>query len=123
MEARLQKLRTQPVSHQAEHAALRVLFYDTDRYVMDFSGLLQRGWQQYDTDQDAAYFGVWVNKETREVVTYAEGDWSLGTSPTDEEFTAQLASMAEYYGEAPPAFTVIDPEANTVTKVYSARPQ
>ena len=66
------------------------------------------GWEQYDTDQDANYFGVWVNTSTRQVLTYAEGDIDLVTCHTIETFRAELASMAEFYGDPPPAFISID---------------
>jgi len=39
---------------------------DIDRYKFDF-GLCSysKGWIQFDTDQDAWYFGVWIHKEKR----------------------------------------------------------
>lgn len=104
------------------HNVLREVFLPSERYVIDFSGLLQEGWQQYDTHQDATYFGVWVNRETRETLTYCEGDWSLVTCDTPEAFTAELASMAEFYGDPPPAFVTIDQDG-TVTRYVDERPQ
>ena len=32
------------------------------------------GFYQYDTPQDAWYFGLWVNPETLRIVSYVEGD-------------------------------------------------
>ncbi len=79
------------------------------------------GWKQYDTEQDAPYFGVWVHEQRREIVTFAEGDESRVTCPTAASFRAQLASMAEFYGPPPPAFIVIDGDGNR-TDVYDTRP-
>ena len=72
-----------------------------NRYGYD-EALCPQGWEQYDTDQDAWYFGVWVNVQGRQVFTYAEGDRILEMCHTQEEFAALLRSMAEFYGKAPP---------------------
>ena len=95
-------------------------FNPSDRYKYDFGKC--REWTQYDTDQDAWYFGVWVNQRTREILTYAEGDETLVKCPTAESFIAELASMAEFYGPPPPAFTTINFTDNTITKHYDKRP-
>jgi hypothetical protein len=81
----------------------------------------RRGWRQYDTDQDAWYFGVWVQLERRMVLVFAEGDASLIVCPTVESFRAELASMAAFYGDPPPAWTVIDADGR-VTRIYDPRP-
>ena len=94
-----------------------------DRYRYDFELCKAAdGWRQYDTNQDAWYFGVWVHESRREIVTFAEGDESRTTCPTVETFRAELAAMAEFYGAPPPAFVVLDGEAGTRTEVYDARP-
>jgi hypothetical protein len=73
---------------------------DTDRYIVDFADKFKaEGWEQYDTDQDAHYFGVWVNPRSRMVLTYAEGDWSVVTCPTKESYLAEIQSMNEFYGQ------------------------
>jgi hypothetical protein len=95
---------------------------EIDRYVFDMRRcVFDDGWEQYDTDQDASYFGVWVRLSTRETVTYAEGDITHVTAPTDEAFAAELASMAEFYGSPPPAFKVITGEGQLV-EVTGSRP-
>jgi len=119
-------LRKQPVDRLAAASQGEIRVVDhlaTDRYVIDFSGLLQEGWRQYDTEQDASYFGVWVCRETLETLTYAEGDWSLVTCSTHEAFDDELASMARFYGAPPPAFVVIETETGGVTRYYDERPQ
>jgi hypothetical protein len=71
-------------------------YHDRCRYHYDFHEGLE-GWRQYDTWQDAAYFGVWVNVARRLIFTYAEGDRSLVVCLTEESFHAELASLAEFY--------------------------
>ena len=93
-----------------------------DRYHYDFEACrAEDGWRQYDTDQDAWYFGVWVHPARREIVTFAEGDESRVSCPSPDSFRAELAAMAEFYGPPPPAFIVID-DHGQVTKVYDPRP-
>ena len=105
-------LRAQPDARESAHGVIRDAFRPSERYVIDFGGPLQAGWEQWDTDQDAWYFGVWVCVSTREVLTYAEGDWSLMTCPTAEAFRAELARMAEFYGPTPAHIVVIDQDGN-----------
>lgn len=96
---------------------------DTDRYKFDFKLCTrEKGWKQFDTTQDAWYFGVWVHPEKKEIITYAEGDITRVICPTEESYHAELKSMAEFYGEPPPAFRVID-SAGTLTYIYDKRPE
>ena len=96
-----------------------------NRYSFDFNGgklfpwfgLPPEGWEQYDTDQDASYFGVWVNREALATVTYAEGDVCVVRCATGEEFTRELKSMADFYGDPPPAFVTIDDEGNATAHI------
>lgn len=120
--------------HLALHAVLTVgadaslryhrFIVDGERYRYDFE--LCRGcdgWKQYDTDQDAWYFGVWVHLGRKMVVTYAEGDEYVTSYPTAEALREELVRMAKFYGDPPPAFTVIDMDAKTITNVYDTRPE
>lgn len=91
------------------------------RYPYDAT-LLEQGWQQYDTDQDAWYFGVWVHLQKREIFTYAEGDRSMVQCATPEAFAAELVRMAAFYGDPPPAFSVIDAQSGTLTHHVAPRP-
>ena len=92
----------------------------TCRYTYD-EALCPTGWQQYDTNQDASYFGTWVHVIGSKVFCYAEGDRTLVTCPTPEAFAAELQDMAAFYGDPPPAYIVVD-RAGRVTKVYDQRP-
>ncbi|KWN05906.1 hypothetical protein WT83_27900 [Burkholderia territorii] len=109
------------VVHRDRDADATMGFRGGSRYAYDFR-ILQDGWQQYDTEQDASYFGCWVHIERRLTMCYAEGDRILVECPTLESFRAELADMERFYGPAPAAFTVIDPDKRTLTKVYTARP-
>lgn len=55
------------------------------------------GFRQFDTHQDAPYFGVWVNPRTRQTLTYCEGDWSLAECPDDAAYNAEIRAMSEFY--------------------------
>lgn len=97
-------------------------FADADRYIFDFDHCTHKaGWSQYDTDQDAPYFGVWVHPGDRLIVTYCEGDLTLASCATADAFKAELAHMAEFYGTPPPAFITID-DAGQVTHHFDTRP-
>ena len=121
-------LRREPIDTTSSEAgpvgwirAVRRMFLPSTRYVIDF-GCTDR-WRQFDTDQDAEYFGVWFCFETRESLTYAEGDWTLVSCATADGFRAELDSANAFYqGEQPAAFTAIDTESGQVTKYYDARP-
>ena len=65
-----------------------------ERYHYDFSLF---GWENYDTPQDASYFGVWVNKNALSVITFAVGDEVRAIAPDQKAFEAELADMARFY--------------------------
>lgn len=85
---------------------LRRIFADVERYCIDF-GALQLGWEQFDTDQDAPYFGVWTHDKQREVLTVCEGDWTLSRYNDQAAYATALEQLREYYGKAPPECRVI----------------
>lgn len=93
---------------------------DAQRYRYD-AKLLRAGWQQWDTDQDAHYFGVWVHATKRETFTYCEGDCYQVFCVDAAHFRAELADMERVYGAAPPSMVVLDLEAKTRTDVYDQR--
>lgn len=69
-------------------------FRGDDRYTYDYR---LRDWHKMDTWQDAHYFGVWFNDETRQTFTYAEGDRTLVNCPTDASYAAEIADMIAFY--------------------------
>jgi hypothetical protein len=83
--------------------------HDRSRYFYDSGeGLPGDGWQQYDTEQDAHYYGVWVNMATRQTFSYAEGDTCLTTCPDDARFAVVLQEMADFHGPPPGHVRSID---------------
>lgn len=93
--------------------------------------LSNKGYQRYVTDQDAEYFGVWVNLGDRVIITYCEGDETTITCPTPVSFAAELKQMAEFYGERPPGYDAPRPgddliagetPATAITCEWATRP-
>ena len=73
-------------------------FCPADRYLYDLKVCTYaKGWAQFDTRQDASYFGNWVNPTARMLFNYAEGDTTLVECDTDEEFVARLRETFEWY--------------------------
>jgi len=104
------------------NAIERDFFCMRDRYHYDFGQMTAKnGWKQYDTDQDASYFGVWVNIEKRQTFTFCEGDTTLVTCSTNEALQAELDDMADCYGELPHCAIGIGQDGS-VTKYYDQRP-
>lgn len=76
------------------------VFFPAERYLIDFAeDFTETGWEQFDTDQDAHYFGVWVNRRLRSTLTYAEGDWTLVECPDDAHYEAEIHDAIAFYGE------------------------
>jgi hypothetical protein len=76
-----------------------------ERYHYDFRRCIGAdGWNQYDTTQDAPYFGIWVNLKARQIMTFVEGDEYLCVCPSAESFKAELRDMAQFYGPPPPHY-------------------
>lgn len=73
---------------------------DRDRYQFDFSlCTYAKGWAQVDTRQDASYYGTWANPKRRQIVNYAEGDVTIQTADTDEEFAEAVRELARWNDE------------------------
>ncbi len=89
------------------------------RYYYDWEAL--PGWRQYDTTQDAAYFGVWVDVPGRRTFTYCEGDRALVICPTVESFKLELADMERCYGAAPASVRCYGDDGSQAL-LYDARP-
>lgn len=96
--------------------------HDMDRLELDFGRCsAKNGWHQWDTEQDASYFGIWVHFERREILTYAEGDLQLVRCRNDRMLQRELDSMAEFYGP-PPVVAVSFDEAGQRTDYIGDRP-
>lgn len=74
---------------------------DSDRYHYDFEQCTAaKGWAQFDTDQDAWYFGHWINPESLELLEYAEGDVTHFQAESESEFIAKVKHWLEAYSGA-----------------------
>lgn len=101
----------------------RKFFNFRDRYHYDFEECTpQKGWKQYDTNQDASYFGVWVHLADMKTITYCEGDETLVECPTLESFKAELDDAERFYGAPPPMAVGFDIDG-TRTNYYDERPK
>jgi hypothetical protein len=90
-------------------------FRPAERYIIDFApDFSSEGWLQFDTDQDAPYFGQWVNPKKFMTLCYCEGDWQLVTCLDKEHYNVEIRSAIEFYGEGE-ICTFIDPETKTST--------
>ena len=102
---------------------IREAFAGRDRYLWDFDkDFTADGWQQYDTDQDAHYFGMWVNPKRLETFTYCEGDVELVICSDVEHYNAEIANANEFYGEGF-EFIAYDLDAKTRTEYRQDRAQ
>jgi len=53
----------------------------------------QSDWYQFDTRQDASFYGTWVNPVLRAVVCYCEGDISVSELETADGYRAYIAEL------------------------------
>lgn len=95
-------------------------FRETGSYAFA-STLPEQGFQQYPTDQDAAWFGVWINVSDRKVFTFAEGDCITVMCPTQASFIAELEYLKSCYGPPRTFMWTLDHDG-TVTRYVEARP-
>jgi len=72
-------------------------FCPGDRYRYDMKLVGREGWKQYDTDQDAHYFGCWVNPDKMMTFCYCEGDVTIIRCKDKEHYNAEIQSMNEFY--------------------------
>jgi hypothetical protein len=86
------------INERGNRVLHRFIVGDTGRYAYDWKLTPRDGWHQFDTDQDAWYFGIWVHPGERRVVTFAEGDLYDVHCPTVESFRAELLSIEEFHG-------------------------
>lgn len=91
-----------------------------ERYHYDFRPC--KDWVQYATTLDAANFGIWVNPETREILTFTAEEEILVSCPTEESYHQELADMEVFYGPAPPAYAIVDTERE-LAEHFSERPK
>lgn len=88
-------------------------FLPSSRYVFD-TGMCsyENGYAQVDTKQDASYYGTWCSPFERKIVNYAEGDVTVQSADTDEEFVSIVREMTGWHDEHGWGPTRIDALAN-----------
>lgn len=88
-------------------------FMDLDRYYYDFGMCsTKNGFAQVDTSQDASYYGTWANPEKLVIVSYCEGDVTIQTAKTIEEFVSGLYTVVNWNRDNGHHFYGIDPGLN-----------
>ena len=91
-----------PIGHETASTKagcdVRTAWRDSERYEVDFADDYKaEGWQQFDTSQDAHYFGVWINPRLLMILTYCEGDWSLETAPDAQRYRESVQRLIDCY--------------------------
>lgn len=73
---------------------------DGDRYLFDFQLCTpDKGWAQFDSRQDASYYGNWINPTSLEIMSYAEGDVTRTICESVEEFRAEVERICAWHEE------------------------
>lgn len=67
-----------------------------NRYFFDRI-LMNKGFKQFDTAQDASYFGVWVSPEQLCSVSYVEGDVIVVCCQDKEHYNAEIKACIDCY--------------------------
>ena len=78
---------------QFVHQQLGIICGDASSYDVKLSN----DWESHATWQNAEYFGVWVNRTQRMILTYCEGDRTLVVCPTEEQLLQEYNEMREFY--------------------------
>lgn len=94
-----------------------IKYFHSSRYKFDGDICAGSDWMQYDTSQDASYFGVWVNPIERMVIQYAEGDVYIDVCKDATTYKKRIQELNEFYGPPPPAFVGIGDDGQ-VTNYY-----
>ena len=69
------------------------------RYEYDFGMCApDNDYAQVDTAQDASYFGMWTNPFDYKIVTFAEGDLTIQTAESLEEYVKAVKNLKVAYG-------------------------
>lgn len=79
-----------------ENRTVYRMFLPANRYLVDFAPDF-KGWTQFGTCQDAEYFGVWHNKELKQCLCYAEGDWCLVQCQNEDGYKQEVNDCIEFY--------------------------
>jgi hypothetical protein len=66
-----------------------------DRYAMDWAHCAG-DWYQFDTTEDASYYGQWCNPVLRLAISFIEGDIYVIECPTADSYRAEIEAMEEF---------------------------
>lgn len=73
------------------------LAHDLDRYAFDFQACTsEAGWAQIDTEQDASYFGQWLQPWDRKVCSFIEGEVRVVQAESDAELREYLENLVRW---------------------------
>lgn len=94
----LRKNGKQDVAPNDRGNTIHRLHLPDDRYCIDFAeDFRECGFEQFDTDQDAHYFGVWLSRKKRIALSYCEGDWTLVSCQDDAHYFAEVQSYIDFH--------------------------
>ncbi len=90
------------LTHGREHAP-------ADRYLYDFGAChFKKGWAQLDSEQDACYYGNWVNPLTLELFSYCEGDTTHTKCSDEADFIATVRETMAWHRDRGDTKAAID---------------
>lgn len=55
-----------------------------------------KGWEQFDTAQDAPYYGIWTSVDRMATVSFCEGDVTLVVAPDLEAFRTEVRALWDW---------------------------
>lgn len=123
LEKSLSRTQCKSVTRNGRGNVVARYFLPVDQDLYDFKICIRPdGWAQYETNQDAHDFGIWVHLENRYVFTYGEGDLTLTICGSIESLRAELQAIGEFHGPPAPRFVIVDDDG-TVTEFYDKRPE
>jgi hypothetical protein len=121
LEDRLEKGDYEPEINERGNTIIRD-HHDGDRYVYDDKLKASDGWEQYDTEQDAWYFGIWINPKKREFFTYAEGDTTHVICKDAASYNSELKALMEVHPQGAYAWALDDEGCVTSYKSEAPKP-
>lgn len=96
-QAVLKKTNQQSIINQREKMKIKMSFKPGSRYEYDFKICTsKKGWAQIDTENDASYFGNWINPRELKVLSYMEGDLIEKTAENKKELIEIIEEMKDY---------------------------
>ncbi len=79
-----------------------------------------QGWAQCVSKQDACYYGTWCNPYLLKIVNFAEGDLTVQTADSPEEFATAIRELVRWNIECG-YWQGFDPGLDTVADNFNSR--